>query len=75
MVIFGIICFIVLTYAISAPSFGGGNCYVAREIKNSKKEELQDDRVLSEIVELLKNNKNIFITGGAGTGKSYLLKN
>ncbi len=46
MVIFGIICFIVLTYAISAPSFGGGNCYVAREIKNSKKEEL------------LKNKKN-----------------
>ena len=39
-----------------------------------KSSEISNDPVLNEVIHLIDSGRNIFITGGAGTGKSYLLQ-
>lgn len=46
-------------------------CYVIQ--KEDKKESNEDLKDFNEIVKLINQGKNIFVTGNAGTGKSYLL--
>ena len=52
----------------SEEDFNIGNFLVERE-----KEEEDDDENFKKIVELISLGKNIFLTGHAGTGKSYIL--
>ena len=40
----------------------------------TKLSEISNDPVLNKVIHLIDSGRNIFITGGAGTGKSYMLR-
>lgn len=49
------------------------NAVALKEAEKEIEVEVEDDEVIKYIKELIKNGENVFVTGSAGTGKSFIL--
>lgn len=61
-------------YAVFSPFFKGNDNYAMVNIENMLDKSVNNDTTHAEYVSLLKEHKNLILTGAPGTGKTYLAK-